>query len=325
MTWAHKGDKVRFLARGGYDSELNRAKSIIKPGAVLTVTAVDVGNSSSNYAFEEVVGRWNTVMFEIVPEIEAKPLEWIDILDGVEFRAESEFGEYRYFKSGWSICELDGSGVVTSSAQPRYDAQQDYDRRVKEAHIKAQAAKNGLGHNDIWVTLCEIMGDKTPFLPEWAMMELNKRVNDKYFGGSLPDDSKAELERLQERLSIDPQGGDWIDVLESQIEGLKRDCKESDDALQELIEQAYDGNGEKFVAKTYPSTISDIVFQRRNKAIKPGLYAVNMKNGISFNGTIYMDAEGRNWIANPIFSQPFLYKAEDISSIHSLDERITPA
>lgn len=328
MSWAHKGDKVRFIARNGYDGELNRAKAIIKPGAVLTVAAVDVRSSSSDYTFEEVLGKWNTVMFETVPEIEIKKLKWISV-DPFKNRADTEFGPYYTTEVGWSFGDDLDAFVKTPFA--KFECQQDYDRRVKEAHIKAQAAKNGLGLNDVWMTLCEIMGDRTPFLPLWAMMELNKRLNDKYFGGSLPNTAQEEIERLKERLSIDPQGGDWIDVLEGRVKDLEEKLKRaledgalSESNLQQLIEYAYDGDGEGFVIANYPSTCAEIVSKRHVDAIKPGIYAVNYKNGICFNGAIYVDSEGRNWIASPLSSKPVLYKDAGVASIHALDHRIAP-
>lgn len=327
MSWAHKGDKVRFLARNGYDSELSRAKGIMKPGAILTVAATQVHSSSSDYIFDEITGRWNTVMFEIVPEIEIKPLEWVDVKDNQEFRAATEFGVYRYDRYGWTF-----EGTIHSSSQPKQDAQADYDRRVQEAHVKAEAAKSGLGMNDVWMTLTEIMGDKTPFLPLWAMMELNKRLNDKYFGGSLPSEAQEEIDRLKERLSIDPQGGDWIDVLEDRINDLEaklekanQDADDSDKALQELIEHAYDGDGEKFVIKNYPTTCAEIVKKRHDSAIKPGIYVINYENGISFKGLIYTDSEGHNWIASPFSSSPVLFKDAGVASYHPLYAATAPA
>jgi len=59
-----KGSKVRFLNKNGYDGERERAAAIFVNDMPLTVKACRIGQSSSDYTFEEVEGRWNTVMFE---------------------------------------------------------------------------------------------------------------------------------------------------------------------------------------------------------------------------------------------------------------------
>jgi hypothetical protein len=59
-----KGDKVRFMNQNGYDTEREKALKAIGLERIVTVVHCDIGSSSSSYTFEEVPGKWNTVMFD---------------------------------------------------------------------------------------------------------------------------------------------------------------------------------------------------------------------------------------------------------------------
>lgn len=56
---------------------------------------------------------------------------------------------------------------------------------------------------------------------------------------------QADIDRLTERLSPDPQGGDWIDVLEDRVEGLQAD-------LDSAVEVAYKRGATEWVRLNYP-------------------------------------------------------------------------
>lgn len=62
-----KGTKMRFLYKHGYDGERKRASEIIGD-RIVTVREATIARSSSDYEFEEVSGKWNSVMFEEVGE-----------------------------------------------------------------------------------------------------------------------------------------------------------------------------------------------------------------------------------------------------------------
>lgn len=64
--WPSKGDKMRYLAENGYDSERDAANAKMKRGEILTVERFHLGNWQSLVEFEELTGRWNSVMFEFV-------------------------------------------------------------------------------------------------------------------------------------------------------------------------------------------------------------------------------------------------------------------
>lgn len=61
-----RGTKVGWRPNAGYPSEEERARKEIGPTIILTVKSCDIGSSSSVYEFEEIKGRWNTVMFQKV-------------------------------------------------------------------------------------------------------------------------------------------------------------------------------------------------------------------------------------------------------------------
>lgn len=64
-----RGRKVMFLAKNGYDSELEHAKKLFKYGDTLTVKEIYVGSWSSDVEFEEYPGKkFNTVMFADIDE-----------------------------------------------------------------------------------------------------------------------------------------------------------------------------------------------------------------------------------------------------------------
>ena len=68
QTCGHgSGTKVRLNGRGGYDSERERANTSIGE-KILTVKLCHVDSWSSTYEFEEMPGRWNTVMFEKIDD-----------------------------------------------------------------------------------------------------------------------------------------------------------------------------------------------------------------------------------------------------------------
>lgn len=59
------GTKVRFLNRNGYEYEREHASNIFDVSRTYTVKTCAIGNWKSSYSFEEVDGRYNTVMFAI--------------------------------------------------------------------------------------------------------------------------------------------------------------------------------------------------------------------------------------------------------------------
>lgn len=58
-----RGRKVYFTTEGGYSLENEIANKKFSLNQELTVKEIYVGRSSSNVEFDEVEGRWNTVMF----------------------------------------------------------------------------------------------------------------------------------------------------------------------------------------------------------------------------------------------------------------------
>jgi len=64
--WPKAGDRMRFLSRNGYENELKAAQAKIKEGEILTVSKFHLGGWHSSIEFEELTGRFNSVMFEPV-------------------------------------------------------------------------------------------------------------------------------------------------------------------------------------------------------------------------------------------------------------------
>jgi hypothetical protein len=62
--WPAKGDKMVFLDRNGYDVERETARRVMQEGDVLTVKEFRLAAFSSSIVFEEVNGRFNSVMFD---------------------------------------------------------------------------------------------------------------------------------------------------------------------------------------------------------------------------------------------------------------------
>jgi hypothetical protein len=62
-----KGTKVRWKDNTGWPQDTERAAEVFDPEATYTVKRCRIGRSSSSYQFEEVPGRWNSVMFEKMP------------------------------------------------------------------------------------------------------------------------------------------------------------------------------------------------------------------------------------------------------------------
>lgn len=67
-TWPAKGDKMKFLAANGYCHQLEAAKAKMKEGEILTVSNIRIGGWESSIEFDELTGRWNSVMFELLGE-----------------------------------------------------------------------------------------------------------------------------------------------------------------------------------------------------------------------------------------------------------------
>lgn len=61
-----RGTKVRFLNKNGYDSDRNRAASILDTETIYVVENCNVGDWSSTYQFYGIDGHFNTVMFESI-------------------------------------------------------------------------------------------------------------------------------------------------------------------------------------------------------------------------------------------------------------------
>jgi len=70
--WPEPGDKMQFLDRNGYDVELEAARKVFTKGQVVTVKKFDLGGWCSSITFEELPGKWNSVMFARSPAVEGK-------------------------------------------------------------------------------------------------------------------------------------------------------------------------------------------------------------------------------------------------------------
>ena len=70
--WPEPGDKMQFLDRNGYDVELETARKVFTKGQVVTVKKFDLGGWCSSITFEELSGKWNSVMFARSPAVEGK-------------------------------------------------------------------------------------------------------------------------------------------------------------------------------------------------------------------------------------------------------------
>jgi hypothetical protein len=64
--WPKKGTRLRFLGKNGYDFQLVEALRVLNAGAVYTCTDCSVGDWEHSVALENVPGRFNGVMFEMV-------------------------------------------------------------------------------------------------------------------------------------------------------------------------------------------------------------------------------------------------------------------
>jgi hypothetical protein len=71
--WPEPGDKMQFLDRNGYDVELEAARKVFTKGQVVTVKKFDLGGWCSSITFEELSGKWNSVMFARSPAVEGNP------------------------------------------------------------------------------------------------------------------------------------------------------------------------------------------------------------------------------------------------------------
>lgn len=56
--------KAKFLNKNGYDFERERAAKVFDLDKEYTIKSGEMYSSSSNITFEEVEGKWNTVMFD---------------------------------------------------------------------------------------------------------------------------------------------------------------------------------------------------------------------------------------------------------------------
>jgi hypothetical protein len=66
--WPKSGDKMRFLAKNGYDYQLEAALDVFEPDAVVTVKRCIVHDWSHEVEFAELPGKlWNGVMFKLLP------------------------------------------------------------------------------------------------------------------------------------------------------------------------------------------------------------------------------------------------------------------
>jgi len=66
QKWPEKGTRLRFLGKNGYDFQLQEALRVLNVGAVYTCTDCRVGDWEHSVALENVPGRFNGVMFEVV-------------------------------------------------------------------------------------------------------------------------------------------------------------------------------------------------------------------------------------------------------------------
>ncbi|WKL00930.1 hypothetical protein Q0F98_28985 [Paenibacillus amylolyticus] len=68
--FAPKGSKVRFVNRGGWDGEYERAAEVLEHGKVYTIKRINVYQSSSEVFLEGINQSFNSVFFEDVYETE---------------------------------------------------------------------------------------------------------------------------------------------------------------------------------------------------------------------------------------------------------------
>jgi hypothetical protein len=64
MGFFPRGTKVHWIDKNGFDFQRNQAREVFDPSLQYTVKRCHIGSSSSTYEFDEVPGRWNSVMFE---------------------------------------------------------------------------------------------------------------------------------------------------------------------------------------------------------------------------------------------------------------------
>lgn len=65
--YAEEGTKVRYIAEGGWDSDVPEANKYLEKGEIYTVDYIDVGGWCSDVYLKEVPQKaFNTVMFEDV-------------------------------------------------------------------------------------------------------------------------------------------------------------------------------------------------------------------------------------------------------------------
>lgn len=69
--WPHKGDKMIFLGRNGYESQLEAAMKVFTVGQEYEVEKIKIYDFSHSIWFVGINNGWNGVMFEMVSE--AKP------------------------------------------------------------------------------------------------------------------------------------------------------------------------------------------------------------------------------------------------------------
>lgn len=69
-TWPSAGDTAVFLAKNGYDHQLEEAKQLFEEGESLIVKRFNLGNWSSTVEFEGHKGSFNSVMFDFIGFVE---------------------------------------------------------------------------------------------------------------------------------------------------------------------------------------------------------------------------------------------------------------
>lgn len=76
--WPKAGDRMMFLGKNGYSSQLEEAMKKFIIGNVYTVADIDVGSSYHTIDFEGVPGSWNGVMFKWLRDEQQKPPGLLD-------------------------------------------------------------------------------------------------------------------------------------------------------------------------------------------------------------------------------------------------------
>lgn len=73
--WPAKGDRMKFLGRGGYPFQLADALKVFAPGQIYIVADCEVSSFTHSVKFEGIEGCYNGVMFELLGKALARSLQ----------------------------------------------------------------------------------------------------------------------------------------------------------------------------------------------------------------------------------------------------------